>query len=86
MRLTREPNTVHVCLVASLCDCVQWSLAPRFAPGLVGVGSGVPQLGPGAPGISGEADRSLATAFERVGQGTSGSDVTPHNSFSDNLW
>ena len=26
--------------------------------------------------FSGEADRSLATAFERVGLGTSGSDVT----------
>ena len=67
-----EFNTVLAYPVTSLCDCVQWSLAPRFAPGLVGVGSGVPQLGPGAPGISGEADRSLATAFERVGRGTSG--------------
>ena len=79
------PNRVHVCLAASLCVCLQWVLAPRFAPGLVGVGSGVTQLGPGAPVISGEADRSLATAFERVGLGTSGSDVTPHNNNSDNL-
>ena len=70
--LSVRSNRVHAYRVASLCDVVQSVLAPRFAPGLVGVGSGVPQLGPGAPGISGEADRSLATASERVGLGTSG--------------